>query len=164
MLVTENDPLIFGIFILCGLVCGIIFDIFKIIRKSFGERERFTNVCDALFWTLFTIFFLWLNFKSNDGNIRWFLFFGIFMGTFIYFLLFSKVFVFTGVFLTNIIKKVFTFVLKILFYPALFIARKMKKAAFFVYSPFLRFRKKGGVLKRFIKRKWHIFKFCSKKI
>ncbi len=164
MLGTENDGLIFGIFIICGFICGIIFDFFKILRKSFGKKEIFTNICDALFWTFFTLFFLWLNFRANDGNIRWFLFFGIILGAFIYFLLFSKIFVCIGVFTAKIIEKILIFIIKILFYPLLFAVRKMKKAIFFIYSPFSGLRKKGGLLKRFIKRKWHIIKFCSKKI
>lgn len=161
---TENDALIFLLFILCGFVCGIIFDLFKIIRKSFGKTEGFTNFCDALYWTFFTVFFLGTNFKLNDGNIRWFLFFAMGIGFLIYFLLLSKIFVFIGVFIINLVKKTVLIILRIILWPVLFIIRKMKKVAICVLAPLNVFRKKGTVMKRFIKRKMRITRFCSKKL
>ncbi len=161
---NENDGIIFCLFILCGILSGVLFDFFKILRRSFGKKDGFTNFCDALFWTFFTAFFLWANFSLNDGKIRWFLFFSIFLGLFIYFLLFSKIFVFLGVFILGVLKKTVKFLLKILLSPLLFIAKKMKKAAVFVFTPIINLKKKGDKVKRFIKRKARILKICKKKI
>ena len=47
-----NQGIIFLIFVLNGFVIGFLFDIFRILRKSFKTTDTITCIEDILFWIL----------------------------------------------------------------------------------------------------------------
>lgn len=110
----STDALIFLIFISVGIVIGLLFDIFRISRKSFRTTDVITYIEDIIFWVLTGILIAYTIFKFNDGEIRGFIFFGIILGSIAYILLFSRIFVDISVKIVTIVKKI---VLKVLIYP-----------------------------------------------
>ena len=65
---------LFMIFIFNGFLISILFDIFRILRKSFKTNDFFTYTEDILFWILTTFIILYSIFKFANGELRAFLF------------------------------------------------------------------------------------------
>ena len=146
---------VFIAFILNGFLIGIIFDCFRILRKSFKTPDFVTYIEDILFGIITGLLILYSIFKFNNGELRFYLFLGIFIGLLLYLLIFSKVFIKICVFIISIIKKIINFIIII---PIKFICRLFKKIFFkpivFIYISF----KKG-----FKKIKLPFFKLKGKK-
>ena len=78
------------VFILSGAVIGILFDLFRILRKSFKTPDIITYIEDILFWLISGFLIITAIFKFNDGELRAYLFIGILLGIVIYIMLFTK--------------------------------------------------------------------------
>ena len=140
----ENQAYIFFIFILNGFLIGILFDIFRILRKSFKTKDFLTILQDILFWILAGFIILYSIFKFNNGELRGFIFLGILIGAIIYLLLFSKLFITVNVFIINILKKIIYYILIL---PIKTILKFLKKIIFKpVTSICVNFRKKMSKL------------------
>ena len=118
---------VFIAFILNGFLIGIIFDCFRILRKSFKTPDFVTYIEDVLFGIITGLLILYSIFKFNNGELRFYLFLGIFMGLLLYLLIFSKVFIKICVFIIAIIKKIINFIVII---PIKFICTLLKKIFF----------------------------------
>ena len=123
----ENQTYLFGIFILNGFLIGLIFDIFRILRKSFKTNDVFTYLEDICFWLATGAITLYSIFKFNNGELRAFIFIGILCGVLIYMLWFSKVFINISVFLINFLKRIINL---IIIFPIITILRVLKKIIF----------------------------------
>ena len=97
---------IFIYFIFTGMILGIIFDIFRILRKSFKTSDFVTNIEDIIFGIATGIILLISIFLFNNGELRAFIFIGIFLGTIIYMLIISKYFIRINVAIINFTKKI----------------------------------------------------------
>lgn len=101
----HNQVYAFAIFILDGLLIGILFDIFRVSRKSFKTPDFITYIEDVIFWLLSGLILLYSIFKFNNGELRLFIFLGVFIGILMYMLVFSKLFINVSVYIILIIKK-----------------------------------------------------------
>lgn len=122
-----NQAYLFSLFILNGILIGIVFDIFRILRKSFKTTDFITYIEDTLFWIvsgMITIYFL---FVFNNGEIRFYIFIGIFLGVALYILSISKYFININVKLIAILKNIIGKILSIILYPIKLILKMMKK-------------------------------------
>ncbi len=148
-----NQAYLFFIFIVNGVIIGILFDFFRILRKSFKTRDIVTYFEDLLFWILTGFSILYFIFVFNNGEIRLFMFVGIAVGLTIYILLFSSLFIKINVtiimFFKNIIRKIISFVLipfkfikKLFFKPISFIFINIRKSSTNLYNNFIKFTKK----------------------
>ena len=81
----------FILFFIIGLAIGILFDIFRAIRKSFKTSDIVTILQDIVFMLISGILIVYSIIILNCGEIRFFLFIGIFFGILIYSLTFSKI-------------------------------------------------------------------------
>lgn len=118
---VQNQTYLFLVFSLTGVAIGILFDFFRILRKSFKTSDIITYLEDIVFWVSTGILILYNIWYFNNGEIRLFMFLGIIMGTMIYMLT-----------LSNIIIKVFYTIIKFLkkiiiipFKPIFFTIRKI---------------------------------------
>lgn len=102
-------------FILTGITIGILFDIFRILRKSFKTSDFITYIQDFLFWILTGVILLFSIFAFNNGELRGYIFVGIIFGIIMYILLFSKYFIKIFVFMINSIKKIIGYPIKIIY-------------------------------------------------
>ena len=161
---SEKEVSVFLLCIVSGIFFGILFDIFKIIRQSFSDKAYIIDWCDGLFWTAYACFFIWWMFRINDGELRWFVFAGMMLGATLHFLLFSRLIVCGGVFIVNILKKIFYVLLTVLLFPLRFTVKKARIAAVAVVAPFKILNKKRSAVKRIVVTKLKIRNFCKKKI
>lgn len=135
----ENQTYLFIVFILNGFLIGILFDIFRILRKSFKTSDFVTSIEDIIFWILSAFIVLYSVFKFNNGRLRAFIFVGIAFGVLIYILAFSKIFIKINLYIINFVKKIFHYlvivptlfifkILKIIFKPTSFIIINIRKS------------------------------------
>ena len=115
-----NEIYIFLLFILTGMSIGILFDIFRILRKSFQTIDFITYIQDFLFWLLAGAILLYSIFSFNNGELRGYIFIGVILGIILYMLILSKYFVKISVAIINILKK-------IIYTPIKFIINFIKK-------------------------------------
>lgn len=146
---VTNQAYLFLIFIANGIIIGILFDFFRILRKAFKTSDMITYIEDLLFWVLTGIIMLYSIFSFNNGEIRLFMFLAIAIGVLVYILLFSAYVIKINVtiinFLKNIIMKIFDFlsipfkylykiIEKIFFKPISFIIINIRKNSTNLYK------------------------------
>lgn len=117
---------LFLMFVLDGIVIGIIFDFFRILRKSFLTGNIVTAIEDIIFWILTGGIILYTVFVFNNGIIRGYMFLGVFCGILIYLVTFSKFFIKINVTIISFIKKIIFGILM----PMQWIFRVAKKVIF----------------------------------
>lgn len=137
-----NQAYLFLIFTINGIFIGILFDIFRVLRRSFKTSDIITYIQDILFWILTGFVLLYSVFTFSNGEIRFYMFLGVFIGGLIYMLMFSKYFININVkiimFIKNIVRKiifivifpikiVIKFIRKIFFKPIKFITINITK-------------------------------------
>ena len=142
--VALNQAYLFLIFILNGIIIGIIFDIFRILRQSFNTPNFVTYIEDVLFWIISLLTVLYTLFEFNNGEIRLYICIAILTGIIFYMIFFSKIIVKTSVSIMKILKKVFGYIFKIISYPVKIIWHIIEKCLNFVKNKkiCLNFRKK----------------------
>ena len=132
----------FGIFIVIGIIISIIFDIFRILRKTFKTIDIITYIEDTLFWLSSGLIILISIFLFNNGELRLYLFIGIIIGILFYMILFSKYFIKFNIFIINILRRFISKILQIISKPIIFIYNIIRK---FLFRPisfiFINFRK-----------------------
>lgn len=108
---VANQANLFLIFTINGIVIGILFDIFRILRKSFKTSDIVTYMQDILFWILTGFILLYSIFTFSNGEVRFYMFLGVFLGCLIYMILFSKYFININIKIIKIIKKIISIIL-----------------------------------------------------
>ena len=112
-----NQGYLFLVYTINGVIIGMLFDIFRILRKSFKTKDIITYLEDILFWVLTGIMLLYTIFTFSNGEIRIYMFLAIFIGCLLYMLLISKYFINVNVKIVFFIKKVIGKILIIIFFP-----------------------------------------------
>ena len=112
-----NQASLFLVFVLNGIIIGLVFDIFRILRKSFKTSDIITTIEDILFWIITGIIILYSIFVFNNGEIRFFMFIGIFLGVMLYILLLSNYIIKVSVKIIFLAKKIVAFIFKIIIFP-----------------------------------------------
>ena len=79
----SNEFSVFLAFVLIGIIISFIFDFFRILRCVYKTPDFVTILEDIAFWLISGIILLLGIFVLNDGNIRGYLFIGLFSGVFI---------------------------------------------------------------------------------
>ncbi len=119
------------LFILTGIVIGVLFDIFRIIRRSFKTPDFLTYIEDILFWLMAGIILLFTIFTFNNGEIRLYIFVSLLFGLTIYLLTLSKFFIKINVKIIEIIKKIVCYPIKLIYN---FIKRFIFRPIIFVFN------------------------------
>lgn len=117
----ENAILIqlysFFIYLISGMVIGVFFDIFRILRKSFRTPDIITYIEDIIFWLFTGFFLLCVLFQCNNGEIRIYHIIGLMIGIIFYMLSISKFFIKINVLILTFVKKVLYKIIRIILYP-----------------------------------------------
>ena len=126
----DSQIKIFAIFILDGLLIGLLFDFFRIVRKAIKTSNLITYIQDITFWILTGILIIYTIFVYNDGQIRLYMFLAILIGVIIYFITISKKIFNISLKFIELFKKLFKLLIlpiKIIFTPIFFIINKIIK-------------------------------------
>jgi len=124
---TINQAYLFLIFILNGIIIGVIFDIFRILRKSFKTPNIVTYIEDVMFWVISAVIVMYSLFVFNNGEFRAYIFIGILLGVCTYMLFFSRFVVNISVTIIEFIKKCILFIIKAISYPVKMIYNIIRK-------------------------------------
>lgn len=125
-----NQAYLFLIFVINGLLIGLLFDIFRIFRISFKTKDFITYIEDILFWILTGAIVLYSIFVFNNGEIRFFIFLGIIIGIILYITLFSTYIIKYSVYIIKFLKKILSTIFKYLYVPIKYIGLIIKKIFF----------------------------------
>lgn len=125
--VTLNQAYLFLIFMVNGILIGIIFDVFRILRRSFNTSNLVTYIEDGIFWTISALLLMYSLFIFNNGEIRGYIFIGLLLGIVLYMLFFSKIIIKISVSIIVFIKKFFIKIFGIISYPLICIIKFIRK-------------------------------------
>ena len=125
-----NQAYLFLIFVINGLLIGLLFDIFRILRISFKTKDIVTYIEDILFWIMTGAIVLYSIFVFNNGEIRFFIFLGIIIGIILYMTLFSTYIIKISVNIIKIFKNIFGNIFKTLLVPLTFVGKSIRKILF----------------------------------
>lgn len=114
---VEIQAYLFLIFTINGIIIGLLFDIFRILRKSFKTSDIITYLQDLIFWIITAIILLYSIFKFSNGEIRLYMFIAVFLGCIIYMLQFSKYFIKINLKIVNVIKIIITKIINVMVIP-----------------------------------------------
>ena len=126
----NNQAQLFLVFIINGIIIGILFDFFRILRKSFKTNDLSTYIEDFLFWILTGFSILFTLFKFNNGEIRLYMFFAIAIGILLYMLIFSSHIIRINVSIIIFLKKFLKILLCYIYIPIKFVLKIVKKIIF----------------------------------
>ncbi len=110
----SNQAYIFFITIFIGLLVGLIYDFFRLIRKLFTHKPALVYIEDFLFWLFSTFVCFYILLHKNNLELRFYLFIGILIGLCFYFNLFSQ-----------FILKIFEYLICAFLKPLAFIIKKL---------------------------------------
>ena len=127
---VTNQAYLFLVFTINGIIIGLLFDIFRILRRSFKTSDGITYIQDILFWILTGFILLYSIFTFSDGEIRFYMFLGVFLGCLIYMILFSKYFIKINVKIILVLKKIIGKIIFIIIFPINIIIRFIRKIFF----------------------------------
>ena len=102
------------IFAIIGIIIAILFDMFRILRKTFKTPDFITYIEDFLFWILVGIILLFSIFNFNNGEIRSYVFIGLILGITLYIVTISKYFIKISVIILDFLKNILYFPFKII--------------------------------------------------
>lgn len=75
--------------IVCGLGLGVLYDVYRVLYHTFQPPKWLTAACDLIYWLVATLFVFRTLFWSNQGEVRVFIFLGLIVGVWTYFVWFS---------------------------------------------------------------------------
>lgn len=110
-----NQAYVFACSIAGGIIAALLYDLFRIKRKTIKTGIVATYIEDFIYWILVAVIMFLLLYISNDGEIRGFIFIGAILGVILYVLLFSRIVTGLILFIIKIIKKAIKLLIKVLY-------------------------------------------------
>ncbi|MDR1664891.1 MAG: spore cortex biosynthesis protein YabQ [Clostridiales bacterium] len=135
---------------LAGAVIGMVYDVFRILRKTAKHPGLLTQFEDVLFWISGTLLMFYYLLRVNGGELRAFHLIGAALGVALYFATVSRFVMLVSVTAINFIKSVIHQVIEIILTP---FKRLINLCAPPVKAAWLRTRRFVHAIKIMIKRK-----------
>jgi spore cortex biosynthesis protein YabQ len=137
---VDNQLYTFIITIATGILLGVLFDCYRVLRGTFSTKVVMTWVTDLLYWLIATVIVFLALIVSNWGELRFYVFLGIVSGVILYYRLLSlyAIRLFSAIVrsikgMINLIRKIIRFIIrpvalciKIVCWPFHFISSKAK--------------------------------------
>lgn len=130
---TISQAYLFLIFSIDGILIGLLFDFFRILRKSFKTPDFVTYIEDIVFWFLTGLIILYSIFTFNNGELRAYIFIALFIGIVIYILALSKYIIKINVTIIKFIRSIASKIINILMFPFKIVLNLLKKV---IFKPF----------------------------
>lgn len=109
-----------------GLIVGVLFDIYRAIRYHIKPSRIKTFFGDLLFWILAVAIIFYFLIKSNFGELRGYIFIGLFLGAYLYIKTLSKIVYPLSIRILNAFFIVIKKLLNIIFLPFSIIKKAFK--------------------------------------
>lgn len=124
---SNSELYVFGIFIIVGVAISILFDVFRILRKSFKTADLITSIQDIVYWIIVGLILIYSIFIFNNGEIRAYIFLGILIGAVLYLVFISKFIIDICVKMITKIKIILKKIIDVILTPIEFIIKMLKK-------------------------------------
>ena len=121
-----NQVRLIAFSLLAGMMTGVFFDIYRLIRGFRNPNKFLTIIQDLLFWTLTSIVVFVFLMYTNEGYINFYVYVCLVIGVYLYLKLLSKVFINVQYKLLKFNGKVFRVILNAILYPADLLLYKLK--------------------------------------
>ena len=157
---VTHEAYVFLCSALAGVFISIIHDIFCAVRKKCADFGMFNDIQDIIFWIIAAIVMFAVVFFANNGEIRWYEFFGVILGAVLYIFTLSRTFLAAFEFILEIFSKIFKFFFKLLLTPLIFLYNIVFKGIVFIFRPLFKLCMK---LKQRFKRRLYIFLKLTRK-
>lgn len=125
-----NQTSLFLIFTIDGVLIGIIFDIFRILRKTIKTSDFVTYIEDFLFWIITSSILFYSIFTYNNGELRFFMFLAVILGFAVYLCTISSYLIKINVKIINAIKRILYKLFEIIYKPLIKTFKILKKIIF----------------------------------
>ncbi|MBE7062464.1 MAG: spore cortex biosynthesis protein YabQ [Ruminococcaceae bacterium] len=147
---VTNQFHIFLLSFLSGALAGVFFDLFRAFRRLVQSRAVWVGVQDILFWLFSAAAAFLFLYRTNYGEPRWYIFFGILLGALLYHLLLQDWTVRFFMALARLLGRVLRCIIRILVFPLYILYRILRPVFFFLQRIF-------RTASRFIRRKFRSF-------
>ena len=114
---------IFFITIGIGIGMGLLYDIFRILRRTFKHPNFLIHVEDLIYWIIVACFFFIILFYESYGEIRAFCFLGALLGAGFYFLVFSPWVLYISITIIGYIEKMIHWIVRLVMVPVSFMVK-----------------------------------------
>jgi len=148
---------------ICGVCSGMVFDIFRVIRKTFLCSNLTTSLSDILFWLIISFGMFFALFSISGGEIRWHEAIGVLLGSIIYFLTISHLFMTVLGALMRFALKIFLTILKIILTPLVFLYKMIKRPFYWVFKRFQHTAHRFSLLYAWVKHSFKKLRLVMKK-
>lgn len=81
---VTNQVYVFIMSAVSGVLVGAVFDIFRAVRKKLRQNVITVGVQDILFWFIAAFIVFMFMYNYNNGEPRWYVFAGTFLGAVLY--------------------------------------------------------------------------------
>lgn len=132
--ILYNQLYVLGIFIVTGIVIGLIFDVFRAQRRVVKTSNFITYIQDFVFWILSGLVIIIASVTYTNGEIRSYMVWGLICGLIFYFFILSKYILKVEVFIIDWIVKLirtavcfFAKCIKFICFPLMYLIKKLKK-------------------------------------
>ncbi len=123
-LISQIKLVIFSL--LSGIITGVLFDLYRLIRGFENPNKVLTIIQDLLFWTLTSIVIFIFLMYTNEGYINFYVYLCLIIGVYLYLKLISRAFLKGQYRLLKFNGKVFRVVFNVVFYPVDLLLYKLK--------------------------------------
>ncbi|MFT5875979.1 MAG: spore cortex biosynthesis protein YabQ [Clostridium sp.] len=123
-LMNQVKILIFGL--LSGIITGVFFDIYRLIRGFQNPNKILTIIQDLLFWTLTSIVVFIFLMYTSEGYINFYVYLCLIIGVYVYLKLISRTFIKVQYKSLKFNGKVYRVVLNAILYPVDLLLYKLK--------------------------------------
>jgi spore cortex biosynthesis protein YabQ len=112
--------------LLAGMMTGVFFDIYRLIRGFENPNKFMTVIQDFLFWVLTSIVVFIFLMYTNEGYINFYVYVCLIIGVYLYLKGLSRVFINVQYKILKFNGKIFRVVLNAILYPADLLLYKLK--------------------------------------
>lgn len=92
MIVSDmGQAKVFLIYILFGMLCVMLFDLFRVLTKRCGTTKLKVNILDGLYFLIAFCIILYAGVRFNLGALRYYQVFGLLIGMAVHKMLFSGI-------------------------------------------------------------------------
>lgn len=123
---TGSQALIFAYSIAGGALAAFLYDLFRIKRRIIKTGMLATSIEDFVYWMLVSVIMLATVYYSNEGEIRGYIILGAALGAILYFIILSHMIINSSIFIANIVKQIFTYIYKVIFFPIKILIKAIK--------------------------------------
>ena len=95
--------------ILVGMIIGLIFDFYRVLKRKFSFSVYLINLFDFFIFIILTIIVFGRLIQLNSGQVRWYIFGGVLLGTIIYYFNLSAVVIKDIMVMLDLITRIFLF-------------------------------------------------------